>query len=290
MTQYLLTPTGRMVQGHPFEENTTNMKGAPLISTKTGQPRSEYFFAIAIAKTSPEWAPFLQQIQQQAMQFWPGGQFNNPDFSWKIVDGDDPKNAAKEGFAGHWVMRTSGGFAPRVFTAGGASQIVDGSRLKRGDYIRAHISCATNGNQESPGIYINHNMVEVVGYGEAITSGPAGDAVFGAVAAALPPGASATPVAGAPLAAPGVAPAGVAPMAAPAPAMAPMAAPVAAPAMAPVAPIAPVAQPLAQPMAAPAPVAAPAMAPAVAPAPVAQPAGVVPAHDFLTPAAPLAPQ
>ena len=44
----ILTPVGRMVQGSPFEEQTTDMKGKQLTNAQ-GQPRSEYFFAIAQA-------------------------------------------------------------------------------------------------------------------------------------------------------------------------------------------------------------------------------------------------
>lgn len=197
----ILTPVGRMVQGHPFDEQTKDAKGNPLLvktGPNIGQPRVEYFLAIAVPKTDPQYAAFFQQIQLTAQAGFPGGESQLPTFAWKIKDGDDPKYKDKIGFPGHWVINCSGGFQPKVFTAGGASQIVDSKQIKRGDYVRVYLSVRGNGQPASQaGVYLNPSMVELVGYGEEIISGPSGDAVFGATPAALPAGASATPVASA---------------------------------------------------------------------------------------------
>ena len=206
----MLTPVGRMVQGDPFEGQTTNMEGKPLVNAQ-GAPRKEYFFAIAIPKTDAGYAAMHAQIAQVAAAGFPGGQANLPTFSWKIVDGDAPENAEKTGFPGHWVLRCSSGFQPKVYTKGGLEVIVDPAQLKRGYYIRAYITVRANGNATKPGVYLNASMVELVAYGEEIQTGPAGDAVFGADPAAVPAGASVTPVAGTAIATPGtvVAPAAV---------------------------------------------------------------------------------
>lgn len=220
----ILTPVGRMVQGNPFEGQTKGQDGTPY-TDKAGQPRSVYFFAIAIPKTDPGLAPMQAQIQAIAQAGFPAGESGKPDFSWKMVDGDDPKQIGKIGFPGHMVFRCSAGFAPKVYhrdASGTMAEVVDPKQLKRGDYIRAYISPKANGSSQSPGVYLNPSMIEIVGYGEEIISGPSGQEIFGGAAApVLPQGASPTPVAtGAPLAAPVSAP--VTPPVHPGPAIAPV--------------------------------------------------------------------
>jgi hypothetical protein len=208
----LLTPVGRMVQGDPFKESFTGYQGKALVD-KQNNPRSEYFFGIAIPKTDPGWPAFWQTLQQVAAAGFPGGQAAQQDFSWKVKDGDDPKYAGREGFAGCYIVGCTTGFAITVYTSGGGQKIVDPNQLKRGYYIRTYLSIRANGDLSKPGIFINPSMVELVGYGEEIVGGPDGAEVFGgAPVAQLPPGASATPVGGAPLAAPGgMPPAGLLP-------------------------------------------------------------------------------
>ncbi len=201
MSNDFTTPVGRLVQGNPFEANTTNMKGKPLTNSD-GSARVEFFVAIAIAKTDPGWAALWAQLQAVAQAGFPGGQSVNPKFSWKIIDGDDPKVSQKEGFPGHWVMRFSNGFPPTVYTKDGVAVITDPSGVKRGDYVRLYGDVVANGklDEGESGVYLNWRAMELIGYGEAIKSGPDGAAVFGgANSAALPAGASTTPVAGTPL-------------------------------------------------------------------------------------------
>jgi len=196
----ILTPVGRIVQGHPMEAQDKNMSGQPL-TDKQGNPRVNYFMGVAFPKTDPAFNEMWAAMQRVAQQNFPGGQWQSPVFSWKYIDGDGTDSqgqpyANREGFAGHHVIRFNSGFAPKCYTAGGASQIVDPQQLKRGYYVRVYASLDGNGQLQKPGIYINMNMVELVGYGEEITSGPDGATVFGgAPAAQLPAGASTTPLA-----------------------------------------------------------------------------------------------
>lgn len=213
----ILTPVGRLVQGDCFEPQTKDAEGKPLViktGPNAGQPRVDYFMAIAIPKTDPAWPELWETIKAVAIESFPhlaahiqplaspadAGQLQ---FAFKVTDGDstlpNKKGVApssRTGFPGHWVVGFGGGFAPKCYTAGGAELINDPSAIKRGYYIRIYGSVKGNGSQQQPGVYINHSMVELVGYGEEINSGPDGSSVFGAVpAAALPQGASATPLA-----------------------------------------------------------------------------------------------
>ncbi len=202
----ILTPVGRMVQGDPFKSRNTNMEGKPLVNQK-GEPRVEYFFAIAIPKTDPGWPAVHQVIQAEAQTGFPGGQFNLPTFSWKIVDGDLPANVQKEGFPGNWILRCTSGWAPKIYTERGSSIIVNSEELKRGYYIRTLIKVKPNESSTKPGVYLNPVLVERVGYGAEIQSGPDGAQVFGGTPVTqLPPGASATPLANVTPISPGVAP------------------------------------------------------------------------------------
>jgi len=196
-----ITPVGRIVQGDAFKPNTTNMEGKPLVD-RNGQPRVEYFLALAIEKTNPDWPAFKAQMDQVAMQAWPGGQFNAPAFSFKITDGDGvdkfgAPNANREGFAGCWVLKATNGFAPQRVANAGATVINEESgQLKRGDYARFVVTMSGNNNQTNPGIYVNLKIIEFIGFGEAIVGGPdAAEFLGGAQGAYMPAGMSQTPVA-----------------------------------------------------------------------------------------------
>ena len=276
----VLTPVGRLVQGDCFEPQTTDAEGNPLViknGPNAGKPRVDYFMAIAIPKTDATYNQLWATIHGEARGAFPSlfdaqGNCINPKFAFKVTDGDSPvpnskgtKPCDREGFPGNWILNFSGGFAPKCYTAGGGELINDPNMIKRGYFIRIYGSVKGNGSQQQPGIFLNHSMVELVGYGEEIITGPSGDAVFGGTpAGALPAGASATPMAPAtPMAAPAPAPANVqpapaTPMAAPANVQPAPATPMAAPAPANVQPAPDFLNPQgAAPAAAPAPVAAP---------------------------------
>jgi hypothetical protein len=198
-----LTPVGRIVQGHPMHAQDKNMNGQPL-TDKNGNSRVNYFMGVAFSKSDPavaeEFGKLWGLFQQAAQSGFPGGQYNAPGFSWKLIDGDSldaqgQPYSNREGFAGHYIIRFNSGFAPKCYTAGGARQIVDPEELKRGYYVRVYGSVVGNNNHQKPGIYVNMNMVELVGYGDVISSGPDGESIFGGQAAAMPAGVSQTPVA-----------------------------------------------------------------------------------------------
>lgn len=200
----ILTPVGRLVQGDPFRPNTKDQMGNPLVhknGPNAGQPKVVYFCAIAIPKNDPGLPDLFAKLQAAAQQGFPGGQYNQLNFAWKVTDGDGMDKqgvpqANKEGFRGCYVFRFSSSFAPKCYTAGGASLLTDPESIKRGYYIRIYGTTSGNENMQNPGIYLNLGMVELIGYGQEIKSGPDGAAVFGgAPVGQLPPGASATPLA-----------------------------------------------------------------------------------------------
>lgn len=239
------TITGRIVQGDPHkpgqpskDPRTKQVK----INPATGQPvAGQFFIAVAVPKTDPNWPTIKANLDADARTAWP--QFfgtplpgaptvgpelpagcTNPKFSNKIIDGDgfDEKGvpyASKEGFAGHWVVKMASQFAPKVWEwrNGWEETIHTGRVVKCGDYVSASGTTASNQSTESPGMYMNLGAVAFEREGPYIASATQIDpnAAFGArgapatgthptpapAASPTPPAASAPPVS--PTAAPG---------------------------------------------------------------------------------------
>ena len=197
------TPVGRIVQGdlakpQPVLDNL----GKPKLS-RDGTPMVQHFIALAIAKTPghTHWAQtdWGRQVWDEGNRAHPTFA-PHPTFSWKIEDGDSQmpnkkgkKNCDREGFPGHWIVKFRSGFLPKTYNADG-SAAVPAETIRCGYYVQ--VNCTVAGNSgESPGVYINPNMVALSGYGPEIIAGPdASEAGFGGVP--LPPGASATPLGG----------------------------------------------------------------------------------------------
>lgn len=307
MKSDFLTPVGRLVQGDPFEAQTKNKAGQPLV-TKSGQPTQRYFIAVAFPKTDQAFSALYAKLVEVARASFPHlfnaqGQCTNPKFSWKLADGDgyddDGKpNANKPGFAGCWVLKFQSSFPPKCFHAGRYQpheQIQDPKAIPRGYYVRVAGTIEGNGDASKPGLYVNLNMVELAGGqpSDIIVSGPDASQVFGGSAPVLPPGVAAPVL---PASMPGGAMPGNLP-----PAMMPGAMPGAAPL--PVAPAVPVSLPVstgpAMPGALPSPVASVAPTFPSSPAPVAVPpnpaflagpGGVAPAPAMAPAPAPVGPQ
>ena len=226
----ITSPVGRIVMGSLYDPSTTDAEGKPLVvktGPNAGQPRVNYFFALAIPKgAEPHWAhtPWGQQIWNVGNQAFPNTA-QSPAFAWKIEDGDSQipnkkgrKPCDNEGWRGHWILKFSGGFAPKVYQQEGAGyvQVMQKDFCKPGYFVEVAFSVDGNGSQSQPGVYINHSMVCFRAYGPEISFGPdVASAGFGQ--SALPAGASMTPPAGAiPMPqAPAAAPAAYAPPALP---------------------------------------------------------------------------
>lgn len=206
MKTEFLTPVGRLVQGDPFEAQTKNMQGQPLM-TQAGQPTQRFFIAVAFRKDDPQFPALYAKLHEVARGSFPQlfnaqGRCSHPRFSWKLMDGDGvdengKSNATKEGFAGHWVVKFSSSFAPRCFHAGHYQpheQIQDRNAIQRGYFVRVAGTIEGNDNAQKPGLYVNLSMVELAGVGPVITSGPDASAVFGGAAPQLPAGAQPLPM------------------------------------------------------------------------------------------------
>ena len=206
----ITSPVGRVVMGSLYDPNTTDAEGKPLVvktGPNAGQPRVNYFFALAIPKQGePHWAhtPWGQQIWGVGNQAFPNAA-QSPAFAWKIEDGDSQipnkkgrKPCDNEGWKGHWILKFSGGFAPKVYQQEGAGyvQVMQKDFCKPGYFVEVAFSVEGNGSQSQPGVYLNHSMVCFRAYGQEIQFGPdVASAGFGA--SPLPAGASMTPPAGA---------------------------------------------------------------------------------------------
>lgn len=203
----LVTPVARIVAGDLWEPRTKDFQGNPLkykSGPNEGQPRAEYFIALAIPKNSPEWPAIHQAIYAEAKRGFPNhfdqnGNHVGPKFAWKYVDGDSQvmnlngvRPCDKEGYPGHWVLSCGSTIAPKVYDRNNAPIDPSTRAIKRGDYVRAQISFVANEQTQNPGLYMGANMIQFSHQGDEITSGPDAAAVFGAAPAA-PAGANTTP-------------------------------------------------------------------------------------------------
>jgi hypothetical protein len=224
----ITSPVGRIVMGSLYDPSTTDAEGKPLViktGPNAGQPRVNYFFALAIPKNPGEthWAQSAwgQQIWNTGNLAFPNIA-QSPAFAWKIDDGDSAipnkkgrKPCDNEGWKGHWIIKLSGGFAPKVYQQEGAGyvQVTQKDFCKPGYFVEVAFSVEGNGSAQQPGVYLNHSMVAFRAYGPEIVFGPdVASAGFGQTP--LPAGASLTPAPSAipmPQAPQGVAPAPLVP-------------------------------------------------------------------------------
>jgi hypothetical protein len=203
------TPVGRFLWGSLTRPKTKDSEGKPLLiknGPDAGKPTQRYEFGLGIKKGAEthwdqtEWGAL---IKKAGVEGFPGGQHAMPTFAWKVTDGDSmiPNRkgripSTQEGFKGHWVVAFSSAFAPGTVNANGTAP-VDPASIKVGHYMQVNGSVGGNGSLNQPGVYVNHRFVAHAAFGPEISQGPdASQAGFGN--AALPPGASVTPIAALP--------------------------------------------------------------------------------------------
>ncbi len=203
----ILTPVGRLVQGSLYDPNTTDAENKPLViktGAQAGQPRVDFFFALAIPK-GPEkhWAEtsWGQKIWTVGQSGFPQGQANALTFAWKIKDGDSnvPNRVGKkpcdqEVLPSHWILNFSSSFAPSIVNEDGSMYILDKDFVNLGDYIQVAGSVADNGSLQQPGVFLNHSHVAFVRYGKRIIVGVDPKTIGFGQNTVIPPGASLTPL------------------------------------------------------------------------------------------------
>jgi len=211
----ILFPEGRLIMGSLYVGSDKDSKGNLRVvknGPNKGQPLTQFFMGVAIPKRGEQhWAQteWGGKIYQAGAAAFPNI-YQNPTFAWKIDDGDSqiPNKQGKkpcdiEGARGHWIVKLSSGFAPKVFaqpSPGVFQELTEQNAVKTGYWVQVSGSVAGNGSAESPGVYLNHGMVLFVRPDAEIRQGPDAATAFAgaAVSQGLPTGLPAVPFAGAP--------------------------------------------------------------------------------------------
>lgn len=201
----ILTPVGRLVQGHPMDYQVVkDNNNQPKMQADGITAQTAMFVAIAVVKgTEQHWnqTEWGAQIYGAGQAGWPNGEFNAPTFAWKVEDGDSQipnkngkKNCDREGFPGHWIIKATTQLPVACHHTGmyhPTQAIQNKNEIKTGDYCRISIQVKGNAPSQTPGVYINPQLFELVRAGVQIMgSAPDAAAVFGAAPAPeLPAGA-----------------------------------------------------------------------------------------------------
>lgn len=205
----ILFPPGRLIMGDVYKGSDKDDKGQPRLvksGPNKGQPFTQYFIGVAIPKNGEaNWwdTPWGQQILAVGQQAFPNI-YSNPTFAWKIDNGDSTvpnkkgrKPCDMEGAKGHWIVKFSSGFAPKVYSQPSAGTFVEdstGSLIKPGYWVQINGTVSGNGSSESPGVYIGHSMALFVRQDTVISQGPdAATAFAGAAVSQMPAGGAPMP-------------------------------------------------------------------------------------------------
>ena len=197
----ILTPVARLVQGSLYTPSTKSKDGKPLVN-KSGEPRVEFYFAVAILKTGEnhwretEWGAKIWAVGQQD---FPAGQANSPTFAWKINDGDSTlvnrenrRWCDYEGYPGCWVLNFKAGFAPVVCNENGTQIITEKDHVNLGDFVQVFGTVKGNSSTQQPGVYLNPSDVAFSRFGQRIFKRP-DPSKIGFGNSPIPEGASLTP-------------------------------------------------------------------------------------------------
>lgn len=148
-----------------------------------------------LARTA--WPQFFGQRAAQGPQFGANlpADCTNPQFANKVIDGDgfDSKGkpfSSNEGWGGCWIIKVNSYYAPQVqewrddqVDGRGATMKADwypvektGRTIKLGDYVSVSGTCESNKSTQTPGMYMNLDMVGFEKEGDLIVSKAAVDA------------------------------------------------------------------------------------------------------------------
>ncbi len=234
------TPVGRWVSGSITQGRDKDDRGQEYkykTGKNIGQNYLKFSFGIAIPKgaevsqqygsnnwMTTEWG---QKLTKVGLAFR-GDAMQRQEFSWKVKDGDDATlnekgraNKDNDGWPGHWIVFVTCNCTAPATVACPLYTLIDPatnqhmrqplslsdpSKIKRGDYVQVNVTVEPNGEVQKPGVFLNANMVCLIGYGQAIVGGPDVESAGFGQGVALPAGASLVPV-GLPASPPTAAPA-----------------------------------------------------------------------------------
>lgn len=215
----MVTPVGRIVGGS-FDQPRLKDQDNKDLAYKDGSLAAEYSVMLAIPKGQEQhWnqTTWGAQIWNIGDAGYPGGFVNRSDFSWKIQDGDNAipnkngkKNCDREGYPGHWIIAASrrcprDRLAPPQYvdirTNPSNPSAIPADAIKHGYYVQLCISVSDNTSNgksaQTPGVYVNLEIVALAAFGQPIVIGTEIDASqVGFGGAPLPAGAMAAPPAG----------------------------------------------------------------------------------------------
>ena len=195
MSDTCITPVGRFVSGSITEKRTTDYEGRAL-----SEDKQHYSFGVAFPKTDPAMPAVFQYVQAAAREGHAGlpavEAFDLNGYSWKIKDGDAPngRGETSANTAGCYVFYFNSMYPVNCCDQTNATLPTEA--VYRGCYVDMVISAKSNALRgDKAGVYLNPNWMRFIANGERITGGVDAKTAFGGHApAALPPGASASPV------------------------------------------------------------------------------------------------
>ena len=210
----ILFPIGRLIGGSVSKlKQRTEQDGKTPKFNRDGTPAMQLSFGVAIPKTQARWQDEVWGATVFGIGKAAFPQMHvSPAFAWKCIDGDSviPNKSGKvpstmAGHTGNWVIWFSQGWAPKLVTADGATEL-PAEKFVPGYYVQVYADVSGNGAvaPNTPGVYMNPVAVALAGEGEVIATDVDTKAVgFGG---ALPPGATPVTAAVAAFAAPAPAP------------------------------------------------------------------------------------
>lgn len=173
---------------------------------KEGQPTMQFGFGLAVPKQvlqDPKLGEIWPAMQEETFAIYPSRQLP-PDYAWKYKDGDgvDHNGApfnSREGYAGCLVFALTTQIAIKYFRNENGQNFQINEGIKCGDYVQVQVAIKAHGpaGRGKAGLYLNPEAVLFLCYGKEIINAPTGDQIFGTKAPsfAMPPGASAQPIA-----------------------------------------------------------------------------------------------
>jgi hypothetical protein len=176
----ILFPIGRLVGGSVSKlKQRTEQDGKMLKFNRDGTPAMQLSFGVAIPKTQARWQDEVWGATVFGIGKAAFPQMHvSPAFAWKVIDGDSmiPNKNGKvpstlAGHAGHWVIWFSQGWAPKLVTADGATEL-PAEKFVGGYYVQVYADVSGNGAvaPNTPGVYMNPVAVALAGEGEVIAT------------------------------------------------------------------------------------------------------------------------